>query len=157
MYVLLMTHTTPPARPVLFLPDTETAVDLIYFEPIATALIDQRSPNIYGDGEQTRDFTYVANVVDGVLKACEAPKASGEIINVATGGRVSLITLYRTMRDIIGGTVEPIYLAARAGDVRDSLADITQARKCLGYEPSVTVDQGLRESIAYYEHSVTAR
>ena len=72
----------------------------------ATALLESRSPTIYGDGEQTRDFTYVANVVDGVLRACEAPGASGEVINVATGGRISLNTLFRSMRNIIGGNVE---------------------------------------------------
>src|SRR5215208_1758098 len=75
----------------------------------ATALIENRSPTIYGDGEQTRDFTYVANVVDGVLRACEAPKASGEIINVAMGGRISLNTLFRSMRRLIGADVTPVY------------------------------------------------
>src|SRR5215217_449012 len=69
----------------------------------STALIEGRQPVIYGDGEQTRDFTYVANVVDGVLRACEAPKASGEVINVATGGRISLNKLFYAMRDVIGG------------------------------------------------------
>ena len=64
----------------------------------ATALLEDRAPTIYGDGEQTRDFTYVANVVDGVLRACEAPGASGEVINVATGGRISLNELFETMR-----------------------------------------------------------
>ena len=74
----------------------------------ATALIDNRSPRIYGDGEQTRDFTFIANVVDGVLRACEAEAASGEVINVATGGRISLNQLFRAMRDLVGATVEPI-------------------------------------------------
>src|SRR3954453_16628678 len=83
----------------------------------ASALLDNRAPRIHGDGGQTRDFTYVANVVDGVLRACEAPKASGEIINVATGGRISLNDLYRAMRDITGGTLEPTYVEGRAGDV----------------------------------------
>src|SRR5262245_20379443 len=100
----------------------------------ATALLQNRSPKIFGDGEQTRDFTYVANVVDGVLKACEAPDASGEIINVATGGRISLNTLFETMRKIIGGTVRPEYHEPRRGDVRDSQADISKARKLLKYE-----------------------
>jgi nucleoside-diphosphate-sugar epimerase len=116
----------------------------------ATALLERRSPNIYGDGEQTRDFTYVANVVDGVLKACEAPGASGEIINVATGGRISLNTLFRTMRGIIGGTVEPTYLAGRQGDVRDSQADITKAKALLGYEPIVSFEEGLAHTIDWY-------
>jgi nucleoside-diphosphate-sugar epimerase len=116
----------------------------------ATALLENRSPNIYGDGEQTRDFTYVANVVDGVLRACEAPGASGEIINVATGGRISLNRLFRTMRDIIGGSVEPTYLPGRQGDVRDSQADISKAKALLGYEPIVSFEDGLAQTIAWY-------
>src|SRR3954447_6519576 len=86
----------------------------------ATALLENRSPTIYGDGGQTRDFTYVANVVDGVLRACEAKGASGEVINVATGGRVSLNELFRTMRALIGSSITSTYAAGRAGDVRDS-------------------------------------
>ena len=81
----------------------------------ATALLEGRAPTIYGDGEQTRDFTYVANVVDGVLRACEAPGASGEIINVAAGGRISLNRLFDTMRTIVGAHVQPVYAEARAG------------------------------------------
>jgi len=116
----------------------------------ATALLENRPPTIYGDGEQTRDFTYVANVVDGVLRACEAPKASGEIINVATGGRISLNELFRTMRRLAGGTVEPTYAEPRSGDVRDSQADIAKARRILGYEPSVTFEEGLKRTVEWY-------
>ncbi len=116
----------------------------------ATALLENRSPRIYGDGEQTRDFTYVANVVDGVLRACEAPKASGEVINVATAGRISLNMLFRTMRDVIGADVEPAYDAPRQGDVRDSQADIRKARELLGYEPTVSFEEGLRRTIEWY-------
>ena len=116
----------------------------------ATALLESRSPNIYGDGEQTRDFTYVANVVDGVLRACEAPRASGEIINVATGGRISLNALFRSMRGIIGGDVEPTYLPQRKGDVRDSQADISKAKALLGYEPIVPFEDGLAQTIEWY-------
>src|SRR3954469_21490193 len=121
----------------------------------ATALLENRSPNIYGDGEQTRDFTYVANVVDGVLRACEAPKASGEIINLATGGRVSLNQLFYAMRDIIGGNVEPTYLPGRQGDVRDSQADISKARTLLGYEPIVSFEDGLADTIEWYRTART--
>src|SRR3954466_8940190 len=121
----------------------------------ATALLENRSPNIYGDGEQTRDFTYVANVVDGVLRACEAPGASGEIINVATGGRISLNALCRAMREIIGGTVEPTYLPGRQGDVRDSQADISKARALLGYEPAVSFEEGLSHTIDWYRTART--
>ena len=79
----------------------------------ATALLENRPPTIYGDGEQTRDFTYVANVVDGVLRACEAPGASGEVINVATGGRISLNQLFEEMRKLVGADVTPVYDGAR--------------------------------------------
>ena len=116
----------------------------------ATALLENRSPNIYGDGEQTRDFTYVANVVDSVLRACEAPNASGEVINVATAGRISLNELFRAMRTLVGGTVEPTYAEPRAGDVRDSQADITKARRLLGYEPTVAFEEGLRRTVDWY-------
>src|SRR3954467_6028584 len=116
----------------------------------ATALIENRSPKIYGNGEQTRDFTYVANVVDGVLRACEANGASGEVINVATGGRISLNQLFRTMRDLVGGTVEPTYVDTRAGDVRDSQADISKAERILGYKPLVSFEDGLRQTVEWY-------
>ena len=119
----------------------------------ATALLENRSPTIYGDGEQTRDFTYVANVVDGVLRACEVPGASGEIINVATGGRVSLNELFRVMRGLVGGSVEPTYAETRAGDVRDSQADISKARRILGYEPVVPFEVGLKHTVDWYRTS----
>ena len=93
------------------------------------ALCEGRRPTIYGDGEQTRDFTYVANVVDGVLRGCQAKDAAGEVINVATNGRVSLNQLFASLRDLIGATVEPIYADPRAGDVRDSQADISKAAR----------------------------
>src|SRR5215207_785322 len=110
----------------------------------ATALLENRPPTIFGDGNQTRDFTYVANVVDGVLRACEAPQASGEIINVATGGRISLNQLFDEMRKLVGATITPVYEESRKGDVRDSQADITKARALLGYEPIVSFEDGLR-------------
>ena len=122
----------------------------------ATALLEKRPPTIYGDGEQTRDFTYVSNVVDGVLRACEAPGASGEVINVATGGRISLNDLFRAMRAIVGGTVEPVYDEARAGDVRDSQADIAKAQSLLGYEPTVSFEEGLRRTVEWYRGAATS-
>ena len=116
----------------------------------ATALLENRPPTIFGDGNQTRDFTYVANVVDGVLRACEAPRASGEIINVATGGRISLNQLFEEMRKLVGGTLTPVYEEPRKGDVRDSQADITKARELLGYQPTVSFEEGLRKTIEWY-------
>src|SRR5688572_3490031 len=116
----------------------------------ATALLENRPPTIFGDGTQTRDFTYVANVVDGVLRACQAPGASGEVINVATGGRISLNQLFEEMRKMVGGTVSPIYAEGRKGDVRDSQADITKARDLLGYEPIVSFEEGLKKTVDWY-------
>ncbi len=121
----------------------------------ATALIENRSPTIHGDGEQTRDFTYIANVVDGVLRASEAPRASGEVINVATGGRISLNTLFFTMRDLIGVDVKPIYGGPRQGDVKDSQADISKAKALLGYVPSVSFEDGLTRTVAWYRTTNT--
>ena len=118
-----------------------------------SALCEGRRPTIYGDGEHTRDFTYVANVVDGVLRACTADNASGEVINVATSGRISLNTLFNTVRDLVGSTVEPIYAEPRAGDVKDSQADISKAKRVLGYQPSVTFEAGLAKTVEWYRSS----
>ena len=119
----------------------------------AKTLLEGKAPTIYGDGEQTRDFTYVANVVDGVLRAVTAPDASGQVINVATGTRISLNELFATMRDLIGAKVSVSYGPPRAGDVKDSLADITRARTLLGYEPKVSFQEGLRQTVDWYRHS----
>jgi nucleoside-diphosphate-sugar epimerase len=118
-----------------------------------SALCERRPPTIYGDGEHTRDFTYVANVVDGVLRACTADNASGEVINVATSGRISLNTLFNTIRNLVGSTVEPIYAEPRAGDVKDSQADISKAKRVLGYQPSVTFEAGLAKTVEWYRSS----
>jgi nucleoside-diphosphate-sugar epimerase len=121
-----------------------------------SALCDGRRPTIYGDGEHTRDFTYVTNVVDGVLRACHAPNVSGQVINVATSGRVSVNRLFRTLQVLTGATVEPIYVEPRAGDVKDSQADITKAKALLGYTPLVTFEDGLASTVAWYRASMTA-
>ena len=124
----------------------------------STALLEGRRPTVYGDGEQTRDFTYVANVVDGVLSACEAPGAAGEVINVAVGGRISLNRLLEAMNEIVGTSITPIYGAARAGDVRDSQADISKAQRLLGYVPRVSFEAGLARTLEWCrtEASLTA-
>jgi len=116
----------------------------------ASALLDGRQPVIYGDGEQTRDFTYVANVVDGVLRACDAPAASGHVFNVATGRRISLNDLLRAMNTALGTNIKARHDAPRAGDVRDSQADISKARSVLGYEPSVKLEDGLRKTLDWF-------
>jgi UDP-glucose 4-epimerase len=115
-----------------------------------SALVEGRQPTIYGDGGQTRDFTYVANVVDGVLRACHAPDASGRVINVATAGRVSLNELFSTLCRITRVSVQPRYDEPRTGDVRDSQADLSLARTLLGYEPLVSFEEGLRRTVEWY-------
>lgn len=107
------------------------------------------APTIHGDGEQTRDFTYIDNVVDGVLRAMEAPDASGEVINVAAGGRVSLNQAWATLATILGPLPAPTYGQPRAGDVRDSQADITKAARLLGYHPLVSFEEGLRRTVEW--------
>ena len=114
------------------------------------ALADGRAPMIHGDGLQTRDFTYVADVVAGVLRACEAPGAAGEVINLAAGGRVSLLDLVATLQRVLGATVAPMFGAPREGDVRDSQADITKAQALLGFEASVPFEDGLRRTVAWH-------
>ena len=116
----------------------------------AAALLEGRQPTVYGDGEQTRDFTYVANVVDAVLRACDAPDVAGEVFNVATGGRISLNQLLDTLNGILGLSIRAVHREARVGDVRDSQADIAKARARLGYEPSVGLEDGLRLTLAWY-------
>lgn len=112
-----------------------------------SALLSGRRPVIYGDGEQTRDFTFVANVVSGVLLACEAPAAAGEMMNLATGGRVSLNRLVLVLNGLVGTNLAPIYMPARAGDVRDSQADISRAASLLGYQPCVSFEEGLSRTV----------
>jgi UDP-N-acetylglucosamine/UDP-N-acetyl-alpha-D-glucosaminouronate 4-epimerase len=115
------------------------------------ALIGGTAPVIYGDGGQTRDFTYVSNVVDGVLRAAETPGVGGEVFNVATSTRVSLNELLAVLRKILDSGAQPIYQPGRAGDVRHSQADITKAQQMLGYQPTVGLEEGLRETVAWYK------
>ena len=122
----------------------------------STALLEGRRPTIYGDGEQTRDFTYVSNVVDGVLRACDAPGVAGEVFNVATGGRISLNQLLDVMNRIVGTNLRPIYEEARSGDVKDSQADISKARRLLGYEPIETLEEGLRRTLDWCRSEAAA-
>jgi nucleoside-diphosphate-sugar epimerase len=122
-----------------------------------TMLVEGRQPRINGDGEHTRDFTYVANVVDGVLRAATAPNASGEVINLAVGDRISLNRLFFAIRDLTGATVDPSYGPERVGDVKDSQADISKARRILGYEPLVSFEEGLAKTVEWYKANTGAK
>lgn len=107
-------------------------------------------PTVYGDGQQSRDFVYIENVVQCNLAAAEAPDAPGHIINVGCGLQFTLLQLVDAINEALGTSIEPIFEEARAGDVRESLADISVARSVLGYEPKVDFREGLRRSIEYY-------
>jgi len=117
-----------------------------------TAMLAGKQPTIYGDGQQSRDFTYVANVVQGNLLAADADArlVAGRTLNVANGRSTSLLQLIAILNDLLGTKIQPVHAAARVGDVRESLADITQSRQRLAYEPLVDFNEGLRRSIDYY-------
>ena len=115
------------------------------------AIIAGRRPTIYGDGLQTRDFTYVKNNVLANLLACETDAADGEAVNVACGERISLLDLMREINSLLGTDVEPIFEEARVGDVKHSLADITKAERLLGYRPTVDFREGLAETIRHMQ------
>jgi len=112
-----------------------------------TALTAGRRPVIFGDGEQSRDFTYVENVVQANLLAMDAPGVAGKVYNVACGERVTLNRLVGELRDLLGSDVEPVYGSPRPGDIRHSLADLSLARRELGYEPEVTLRAGLERTV----------
>lgn len=122
---------------------------------VSMILAGQR-PIIYGDGNQSRDFVHVRNVVLANLLAATVTGAAGDTFNVACGASITLLDLLHTLSSILERPIEAIHHPPRVGDVRDSLADITRARQGLGYEPQVSVMEGLRESIEYYERMVLA-
>ena len=123
-----------------------------------SALLGNETPVIYGDGEQSRDFTYIDNVVDANLKAADSAKAVGQVINIANGERISLNQLLMELQDLTGKTdVTADYQPPRAGDVKHSLADISRARELLGFEPKVDLRQGLSLTIDWWKNSRFAR
>jgi UDP-glucose 4-epimerase len=117
----------------------------------AVACLQGEPPTIHGDGEQSRDFTYVENVVEANLLAARAENASGLVLNIACGERITVNELFRRIRAIAGrGDLEPVYTPERAGDVKHSLASIDAARQSLGYAPRVSLDTGLEKTLAWY-------
>ena len=121
-----------------------------------TAMLEGRQPVIFGDGLQSRDFTFVTNVVHANLLAADARHVAGRTLNVANGKATDLLSLIGVLNRLLGTNVQATHAEPRPGDVRESLADITQARKLLGYEPQVGFEEGLRRSIEYYT-SLVAR
>lgn len=122
-----------------------------------TALLKGKSPVVFGDGHQSRDFTYIDNVVHGNLLAADAPNVAGRVFNVANGKQTSLLDLIAILNRQLKIDIRPEFAPPRVGDVRESLADITQARKWLKYEPQVDFETGLSRSIEYYRQLVGAK
>lgn len=118
------------------------------------AMLQGHRPTIYGDGQQSRDFVYIENVVAGNLAAAAAPQAAGKLFNIAAGRSYSLLDLVRELNAILGQTFEPIFEPVRVGDVRDSLADISAAITELKYQPLVDFRDGLRQTVDYYRTQV---
>lgn len=122
-----------------------------------TALLNGECPIIYGDGEQTRDFTFVDNCVKANLLAATADGVTGEVFNIAGGQQTSINQLFFLLREITGqDRIEPVYASPRLGDVRHSLADITKAQVKLGYEPQVSLDEGLRQTVAWFQRRLVS-
>jgi UDP-N-acetylglucosamine/UDP-N-acetyl-alpha-D-glucosaminouronate 4-epimerase len=116
-----------------------------------TAVLADRQPTIYGDGTQTRDFTYISNVTDANRLAIDAPGVAGDALNVACGGRISLNEVIAEIADLTGKRVEPVYREGRPGDVPHSMASIDRARERLGYEPAVSFSDGLALTLEHFE------
>jgi UDP-glucose 4-epimerase len=122
-----------------------------------TAMLAGRQPVVYGDGRQSRDFSFVGNVVHVNLLAADAPAIAGRTINAADGRSIDLLRLLDLLNRLLGTAVKPTFAPPRVGDVRDSQADITLARSLLGYEPQTNFEDGLRQSIDYYRTCAAAR
>ncbi len=121
-----------------------------------TSCLEGTPPVVFGDGEQSRDFTYVENVVQANLLACEAPEASGRVFNVGTGGRFTLNQTLQLLGRLSGKPLEAKYDPPREGDIRDSQADISRSREVLGYNPQVGFEEGLRRTYEWYKAAHSA-
>lgn len=116
-----------------------------------TKIREGKSPTIFGDGEQSRDFTFIRNVVDANLLALEAHGIAGEIFNIACGERITVNTLFEKIRDLHGKEIGPAYDEPRPGDILHSFADVSKARRMLGFEPRVSLEAGLEETVLWFK------
>jgi nucleoside-diphosphate-sugar epimerase len=119
------------------------------------AVLQGRRPTIYGDGLQSRDFTYVRNVVEANLLACKVPGVGGEAFNVACGDRITVNSMLHQINKVTGKDIAAIHAEPRSGDIKHSQADICRAKELLGYEPKVTFEEGLRHTIEWYRDNLT--
>jgi UDP-glucose 4-epimerase len=119
------------------------------------AVLQGRRPTIYGDGLQSRDFTYVQNVVDANLLACTVPGVGGQVFNVACGDRITVNSMLQQINHIVGKDIAAIYSDPRSGDIKHSQADITRAKEHLGYSPRVSFEEGLRRTVQWYRENLS--
>lgn len=116
-----------------------------------TAMLHDNRPEVYGDGLQTRDFSYIENVVDANILSCKAKNAPGQVFNIACGERTTLNNLIDVLNEILNKDIKPIYTNTRPGDIKHSLADVSKAREVLGYNPKYNLKQGLEKTIEWYK------
>jgi len=119
-----------------------------------TTILKDRRPTVYGDGEQSRDFTYVDNVVEANLLAARAKKTKGQVVNIACGKRITINAIIELVNELVGKDIKPTYAAPRPGDVKHSLADINLAKKVIGYKPVVDFRSGLKKAIQWYRDNL---
>ncbi len=119
-----------------------------------TSILKDKPPTIFGDGEQSRDFTYIDNVVHANLLAAEAKQISGQVVNIACGQSVTVNQIIQMINKITSKKIKPLYVDSRPGDVKHSLADISSAKKLIGYEPTVTFESGLENAIKWYRENM---
>lgn len=133
-------------------PDSQYAAVIPRF---VKQLLRGQAPTIHGDGKQSRDFTYIENVIEANLKACLAPDhVAGEVFNIAYGGREYLIDVYHMIADTLNVSIEPVFGPERQGDIRHSNADISKAGQMLGYTPEWNFEKGIKESVAWYRNAI---
>jgi len=119
-----------------------------------TAILNDRPPTIYGDGEQSRDFTYVNNVVEANLLAARAKQTKGEAVNIACGQAITINAIIAMINELLGKNIEPVYADPRPGDIKHSLADITLAQNLIGFKPTIPFKQGLQRAIDWYRQNL---
>ena len=119
-----------------------------------TSILKDKPPTIYGDGEQSRDFTYVDNVVEANLLAARVKQTKGEVVNIACGEAITVNEIIKMINKIVGKSIKPMYEPSRPGDVKHSLADITVAKKLLGFKPVMSFKEGLKKAIDWYRENL---
>jgi len=119
-----------------------------------TAILNDKPPTVFGDGEQSRDFTYVRNVVEANLLAARVEHTAGEVINIACGQAVTVNAVIEMVNELVGRQIEPEYAEPRPGDIKHSLADISKAREFIGYEPRISFKEGLSRAIEWYRENL---